>query len=92
MSLSTAGFDAAAGLEIARLENKRRDRLASRTRSQYVTTAPPIYDAEQGHAEVRLSGGGLAYAQRITNSALGRRTAVSLPRRSTVGFVDAKPV
>lgn len=91
MNLSANGFTASTYAESDRLRQTLSKRQKRRTRSQYTVTRPPIYDAEQGHAEVQLNGGGFAYAQRITNAPLGKRAAVSLPIGRTVGFVDAKP-
>lgn len=91
MTLSDSGFTAATNTEIARVRRSLKQRQSKRTRSQFTVTRPPVFDAEQGHAEVQLSGGGFAYTQRITNAALTGRSAVSLPARRTIGFVDAKP-
>lgn len=90
-TLNTSGLNAATDLEIDRVRGSLRRRQARRTRSQYTVTRAPVFDAEQGHAEVNLGGGGVAYTKPITNGALTARSAVSLPARRTVGFVDAKP-
>lgn len=91
-SLSRAGFNAATELEINRVRRALAKRQSRRTRSQFLTVEPPVFNAVEGIVEVKLSGGGQAYTQRITNSALAGRAAVSLPQGRTVGFVDAKPV
>jgi hypothetical protein len=82
-------------LELTRSEARRLTRRldkkqARASRSQYLGTVT-TYDAEQGFATVSLPQGGTANVSSITNSLLNQ-IAVSLPRLSTEGFADAKPV
>jgi hypothetical protein len=83
-------------LELTRSEARRLTRRldkkqARASRSQYLGTVT-TYDAEQGFATVSLPQGGTANVSSITNSLLNNQIAVSLPRLSTEGFADAKPV
>ena len=89
-TLLTTGRRAIVGTEIRRLQRSQSRQQSRRSRSQFTGTVE-TYDAEAGHAIARLPDGGQAYARTITNSAL-KTVDVSLPRRSTIGIADAKPV
>lgn len=75
--------------EISRVTASQKRQQARRSRSQY-TGEVTGYDANQGHAVARTYAG-IFYVESITTSALSR-VAISVPRKSTIGTADSKPV
>lgn len=75
--------------EISRLTESRKQQQSRNTRSQYSAEVTG-YDANQGHAIAR-NYAGTFYARSITTRALSK-VSLSVPRQSTIGSADAKPV
>lgn len=89
INLRRAGEKSLLESEISRLTQSRKRQEARRDRSQYSAEVSG-YDANQGHA-IAQTDAGTFYARSITTRALSR-VALSVPRRTTIGSADAKPI
>ena len=90
MTLMSRSILSLTNTEIRRISKRVDTRQAQQSRSQY-SARIQSYNADLGQALVSLPQGGIGYARSITTSA-SQKVAVSLPKLSTVGSADAKPI